>query len=166
MVYMCPHVWGDLHANQNLVYSPAGPWSESFLRLSLCFVGFGRGNRFSWRRLEYTSEAGAPTLFLSLGTHTQCLFPPQLWPQQAQSLWSIVARCTAGKERKDRHIKCHWYFFPTSHSIAVDAAIQTNDLIYSFWELLKKKQSKPQVTWDAAVMCFSSSKKLYFVKTK
>ena len=47
----------------------------------------------------------------------------------------------------------------------IDASIQTNVLIYSFWGL-KENASKPQVTWDAAVTCFKGSKNMIFCQNK
>ena len=102
---------------------------------------------------KWFNNAGALTLFLSLGT-----LPPEARLRQSKSLH-------VRKEKTDRHL-LHMIYSPSNMALHhTDATIQTNVLIYSFWGPWEHA-SIPQVTWDAAGRCLRALKTWYFVKIK
>lgn len=68
-------------------------------------------------------------------------------PDRAQSpLEQCGSVCPQQKKKKQEALnKGHLFSFSASHFIAVDATIQTNVLIYSFWELLEKWMRAPRL---------------------
>lgn len=99
--------------------------------LSLYFSGFGLGRVCSRGKLEYTSDTGALTSLLSLGTCTPCLSRLS-GGLDTLSRFGVVwlSGLLARKERQTLNVIDS--SSPTSHFIVVDATIQTNDLIYRF----------------------------------
>ena len=70
-----------------------------------------------------------------------------------------------GKKRQTDTCYIWFILLPNMALHHIEAAIQTNVLIYSFWGLWENA-SKPQVTWDAAVRCFKGSKNMIFCQNK
>lgn len=158
MACIWPWVWALL-SNWSPVCSHGWPleWVP-FNPIIVCLWAWALEGLLSRSKLLYTSDAGALTSFLSLGLCCHCLLLPDTLLRQGKLLLEQYGSVCPRREKKRKTLLNVIYSSPPlSNSIAIDATIQTNALIYSFWELLEK-WIKPQVTWNTAVTCFNGPK--------
>lgn len=128
------------------VYCPGGSLEWVHFSPITVFLWVWLERVLSWSKLQCTNGTGALTLLLILGMYTHCVLQPAMWPRQStvsiRTVW--LSMPTAKKEKAREALnKGHLFSVSASHFIAVDATIQTNVLIYSFWELLEKWMRAP-----------------------
>lgn len=136
MACIWPCVWWDLLSHWSPVYSPG--WPLEWVLFNPFSLGLSlRGCSL---RASYCIQVMRVHWLRSWAWDcAHWLLPPDMLLRQGKlplehygSVWP-----TTRPEKKDT-IKCNLFFFPTPNSIVIDATIQTNVLIYSFWELLEK----------------------------